>query len=154
MELSPADVRAVRERVRRCELASGTSESFDRIVALTIDPSSPDPQELLERREIEELLARAIEKLPERERLVLALYYHEELTMKEVGRVLGVNESRVSQIHSSAVEKLRRRLRRDFETQNGKAPGSLQDGGRPVLPGRGFSARSGAGAGPYRGRMK
>ncbi|HEY7699621.1 MAG TPA: sigma-70 family RNA polymerase sigma factor, partial [Vicinamibacteria bacterium] len=84
MELSPADVRVARERVRRSEIASGTSETFDRVVALTIDPSSPDPQDLLERREIEELLARSIEKLPARERLVLTLYYHEELTMKEV----------------------------------------------------------------------
>ncbi len=114
MKVSPADLRAARERVRRSEIASGTSESFDRVVALTIDPSASDPQELLERRELEELLAHAIERLPARERLVLALYYHEELTMKEVGRVLGVNESRVSQIHSKAVKKLRLRLRRDL----------------------------------------
>ncbi len=114
MELSPSELSATRERVRRAEIASGGAESFDRVVALTIDPSSPDPQELLERREIEQLLARAIEKLPARERLVLALYYHEELTMKEVGRVLGVNESRVSQIHSKAVGKLRGRLRREL----------------------------------------
>jgi RNA polymerase sigma factor for flagellar operon FliA len=114
MELSLAALRAKRERVRRSEIASGTPESFDRVVALTIDPSSPDPQELLERREIEQLLARAIEKLPARERLVLTLYYHEELTMKEVGGVLGVNESRVSQIHSKAVEKLRLCLRREL----------------------------------------
>lgn len=114
VEVSPAELRAMRERVRRAEIASGGAESFDRVVALTIDPSSPDPQELLERREIEGLLARAIEKLPARERLVVALYYHEELTMKEVGRVLGVNESRVSQIHSKAVAKLRLRLRNEL----------------------------------------
>jgi RNA polymerase sigma factor for flagellar operon FliA len=114
MEVSPADLRAARERVRRSEIASGTSETFDRVVALAIDPSSPDPEELLQRREIERLLARAIERLSGRERLVIALYYHEELTMKEVGRILGVNESRVSQIHSKAVGKLRLRLRRDL----------------------------------------
>jgi RNA polymerase sigma factor for flagellar operon FliA len=118
MKVSPADLRAARERVRRSEIASGNSESFDGVVAFTIDPSSPDPQELLERREIEELLARAIERLPERERLVLALYYHEELTMKEVGRILGVNESRVSQIHGKAVETLRRRLRRELRPRS------------------------------------
>lgn len=118
MEISLAELRAARERVRRSEIASGNSESFDRAVALTIDSSSPDPQELLERREIEELLARTIDRLPERERLVLALYYHEELTMKEVGRVLGVNESRVSQIHSKAVETLRRRLRRELRPRS------------------------------------
>lgn len=60
--------------------------------------------------EMKELLARAIGELPERERQVLALYYFEELTMKEVGAVLGVVESRVSQIHSAAVVRLRSRL--------------------------------------------
>ena len=90
---------------------------FDKAVALTVDTASPDPQALLERRELTILLARAIEKLPERERVILALYYHEELTMKEVGKVLGVNESRVSQIHSKAIEKLRRRLRNDLRPQ-------------------------------------
>lgn len=114
MELSLAELGAARERVRRAEVASFGKESFDRVVALTIDPSSPDPHELLERREIESLLARTIEKLPVKERLVLTLYYHEELTMKEVGRVIGVNESRVSQIHGKAVEKLRHRLRQEL----------------------------------------
>jgi RNA polymerase sigma factor for flagellar operon FliA len=57
-----------------------------------------------------ELLARAMDELPEKERQVLALYYYEELTMKEVGVVLGVGESRVSQIHSMAVVRLRARM--------------------------------------------
>jgi RNA polymerase sigma factor for flagellar operon FliA len=114
MELSIADLEGARERVRRVEVASFEAEDFDRVAARTIDPLSPDPHEHLERREIESLLARAIEKLPARERLVLTLYYHEELTMKEVGGILGVNESRVSQIHSKAVSKLRLRLRRDL----------------------------------------
>jgi len=62
------------------------------------------------RSEMKQLLVRAIEELPEKERQVLALYYFEELTMKEVGSVLGVGESRVSQIHSMAVVRLRARL--------------------------------------------
>jgi RNA polymerase sigma factor FliA len=114
MGLSLPELGAARDRVRRAEVASFGTESFDRVVALTIDPAAPNPHELLERREIESLLARAIERLPARERLVLTLYYYEELTMKEVGAVLGVNESRVSQIHSKAVSKLRLRLRRDL----------------------------------------
>ncbi len=57
--------------------------------------------------ELRQRLAEAIETLPEKERLVISLYYHEELTMKEIGVVLGVVESRVSQIHTSAVLKLR-----------------------------------------------
>ena len=70
-----------------------------------------DPQEtplfLCLRGEMKQQLARAIAELPEKERQVLVLYYFEELTMKEVGAVLGVGESRVSQIHSTAVVRLR-----------------------------------------------
>jgi RNA polymerase sigma factor for flagellar operon FliA len=62
------------------------------------------------RSEMKELLARAVADLPEKEQEVLSLYYFEELTMKEVGAVLGVGESRVSQIHSLAVVRLRARL--------------------------------------------
>ena len=58
----------------------------------------------------EQMLADAIAQLPKREQQVLALYYQEELTMKEVGAVLGVGESRVSQIHSVAVARLRAAL--------------------------------------------
>jgi RNA polymerase sigma factor for flagellar operon FliA len=68
--------------------------------------------------EIKHLLARVIDELPEKERQVLALYYFEELTMKEVGVALGVGESRVSQIHSLAIIRLRSRL---GEPQNRKA---------------------------------
>jgi RNA polymerase sigma factor for flagellar operon FliA len=56
------------------------------------------------------LLAGAIAELPEKEQRVLSLYYFEELTMKEVGTVLGIGESRVSQIHSLAMVRLRARL--------------------------------------------
>ena len=58
-------------------------------------------------------VARAIEKLPEKERLVISLYYLDELTMKETGKVLNVTESRVSQIHSQAVMRLRARLKKE-----------------------------------------
>jgi RNA polymerase sigma factor for flagellar operon FliA len=120
LEVSLVAIQKAQERVRRSEIASQPTENFDRVVARAIDQSSPNPQELLERGEIIAVLARAIEKLPARERLVLSLYYHEELTMKEVGSVLGVNESRVSQIHGKAVETLRRRLRRELR------PGSIR----------------------------
>jgi RNA polymerase sigma factor for flagellar operon FliA len=75
-------------------------------------PDDPEETPLLLclRSEMKDLLTRAIEELPEKERQVLALYYYEELTMKEVGAVLGVGESRVSQIHSMAVVRLRARL--------------------------------------------
>jgi len=60
--------------------------------------------------ELRQRLMDAVEELPEKERMVVSLYYHEELTMKEIGVVLGVVESRVSQIHTSAVVKLRAAL--------------------------------------------
>ncbi len=73
----------------------------------------PDPFATLEGKERRALLARFIEKLPEREQQVLALYYHEELTMHEVGTILGITESRVSQIHSSAILRLQAAVRRE-----------------------------------------
>ena len=75
-------------------------------------PDDPEETPLLLclRSEMKDLLTRAISDLPEKEKQVLALYYFEELTMKEVGAVLGVGESRVSQIHSMAVVRLRARM--------------------------------------------
>ena len=68
------------------------------------------------------MLVDAIEELPEKERMVLTLYYYEELTMKEIGLTLGVVESRVSQIHSSAVMRLRARLHGMNESHNPPEP--------------------------------
>ena len=62
-------------------------------------------------RSVSEPSAVAIDSLPEQEKLTITLYYYEELTMKEVGRVLDVSESRICQIHSSAVIRLRSRLK-------------------------------------------
>jgi RNA polymerase sigma factor for flagellar operon FliA len=72
-------------------------------------PGSPEEDPLFRclQGEMKQRLIDAIEDLPEKERLVLTLYYYEELTMKEIGLTLGVVESRVSQIHSSAVLRLR-----------------------------------------------
>lgn len=68
------------------------------------------PFEGLQREGLKKALAEAIAQLPERERMVLALYYNEELNLKEIGLVLGVSESRVSQIHSQAAARLKARL--------------------------------------------
>jgi len=75
-------------------------------------PGSPEDDPLFRclRGEMKQRLADAIDELPEKERMVLTLYYYEELTMKEIGLTLGVVESRVSQIHSSAVLRLRTAL--------------------------------------------
>ena len=61
------------------------------------------------------IVTEAIRRLPERERTVVTLYYHEELTMKEVGGVLGLTESRVSQLHSQAVLRMKGYLRELFQ---------------------------------------
>jgi RNA polymerase sigma factor for flagellar operon FliA len=74
------------------------------------DPNAVDPETEAQASEVKDRLADAIESLPERERLVIALYYYENLTLREIGEVLGVTESRVSQLHTKAVLALRSRF--------------------------------------------
>ena len=74
------------------------------------DPNAVDPESEAQSSEVKDRLADAIESLPERERLVIALYYYENLTLREIGEVLGVTESRVSQLHTKAVLGLRSRF--------------------------------------------
>jgi RNA polymerase sigma factor FliA len=82
------------------------------VEALALRPAGPEDDPFLQCQssEMRRLLAEAIAALPERERMVLTLYYYEELTMREVGATLGVVESRVSQLHSSAMARLRAAL--------------------------------------------
>jgi RNA polymerase sigma factor FliA len=74
------------------------------------DTQGVRPQEALDENEMREALADAIARLPEREKLVVTLYYYEELTLREIGEVLGVTESRVSQLHTKAILRLKARL--------------------------------------------
>jgi RNA polymerase sigma factor for flagellar operon FliA len=74
------------------------------------DEDAPDPQSALSQTEMKEAIADAIARLPEREKLVVTLYYYEELTLREIGEVLGVTESRVSQLHTKAILRLKARL--------------------------------------------
>ena len=74
------------------------------------DQNGPNPEFSLEQTELKEALGEAISRLPEREKLVVTLYYYEELTLREIGEVLGVTESRVSQLHTKAVLRLKARL--------------------------------------------
>ena len=71
------------------------------------DPTGERPSDALDEAETKELLADAISRLPEREKLVITLYYYEELTLREIGEVLGVTESRVSQLHTKAILRLK-----------------------------------------------
>lgn len=94
------------------QLGSENGDEGLRLLDLIQDPQAEDPISAAEYQEIKNTLAEAIDKLPERERLVVALYYYEGLTLKEIGQVLGVTESRVSQMHSKAILRLRGRLSR------------------------------------------
>jgi RNA polymerase sigma factor for flagellar operon FliA len=89
-----------------------TSSEGDQVSLLDTleDTGSIQPSEALDETEMREALAEAIDRLPEREKLVVTLYYYEELTLREIGEVLGVTESRVSQLHTKAILRLRSRL--------------------------------------------
>ena len=74
------------------------------------DEHGPEPQSAFAQTELREIVADAITSLPEREKLVITLYYYEDLTLREIGEVLGVTESRVSQLHTKAILRLKARL--------------------------------------------
>ncbi|MDR3312655.1 MAG: RNA polymerase sigma factor WhiG [Spirochaetaceae bacterium] len=73
-------------------------------------PASMNPDVIVEREEVRRVIADAINDLPEKEKMVLVLYYHEDLTFKEIGQVLQVSESRISQLHTKANLRLKARL--------------------------------------------
>ena len=115
MDLSPQEYDKALEQLRTLEIGSlrqleapapdGTS-----LLELCVDPGEGVVAQL-ERKELREHLAKAIEQLPERERQILALYYEQELTLAEIGEVIGVCESRVCQLRSLALSRLRTALR-------------------------------------------
>ena len=74
------------------------------------DENAPDPAAVMDQTDLKDRVADAISRLPEREKLVIALYYYEQLTLREIGEVLGVTESRVSQLHTKAILRLKARL--------------------------------------------
>jgi RNA polymerase sigma factor for flagellar operon FliA len=99
------------------ELWTVSDASGDQVSLLdTIqDPNAADPAQEMDASEAKDRLADAIARLPEREKLVVALYYYENLTLREIGEVLGVSESRVSQLHTKAVLRLKSRLQGEGE---------------------------------------
>jgi len=76
-----------------------------------------NPLTQLNLKSVKDVVAKAIEELPERQRLVLSLYYYEDLNLKEIGKILRVTESRVSQLHAQAISRLRAKLSQFFEDQ-------------------------------------
>ncbi|MFL5820598.1 MAG: RNA polymerase sigma factor WhiG [Solirubrobacteraceae bacterium] len=81
------------------------------------DPAAPDPASVADAADLKDRVADAIARLPEREKMVIALYYYENLTLREIGEVLGVTESRISQLHTKAVLRLRSHLPGEEPTQ-------------------------------------
>ncbi|MDQ6774910.1 MAG: RNA polymerase sigma factor WhiG [Actinomycetota bacterium] len=99
------------------ELWNVSDSSGDQVSLLDTIPDhgAPDPETVVDQGELRDRIADAIAALPEREKLVIALYYYENLTLREIGEVLGVTESRVSQLHTKAVLRLRSKLGSELE---------------------------------------
>jgi len=122
MDLEPAELRELMSKVQAASLTSveemterGCEAELNRALGEAADLG---PEARLEQAELKSTLREAIESLPQKEALVLSLYYYEELTMREVGEVLGVTESRVSQLHSKALNRLRCRLATEVARSN------------------------------------
>ena len=97
------------------ELGQGpASEDKTNLLEVLLTGEDQDPLEMLNLQDLKKALSLAISELPEKERLVLSLYYFEELTMKEVGKVLNLTESRLSQLHTQTVLRLRSKLKAYF----------------------------------------
>lgn len=89
---------------------SGDESDKITIVDSIESPSSLNPDTIVEKEEVKRVIVEAINELPDKEKKVLVLYYYEDLTLKEIGEVLGVTESRVSQLHTKAIMRLRTKL--------------------------------------------
>jgi RNA polymerase sigma factor for flagellar operon FliA len=94
---------------------SGSDGDQASLIDTLEDPKAKDPSRALDLSEMKARLAAAIDALPKREKIVIALYYYENLTLREIGEVLGVTESRVSQLHTKAILRLKGRLRDEIE---------------------------------------
>ena len=93
------------------ELGVSSRDEKEKLLSYLIN-NEDDALSMTKLKELKKAMAQAIKQLPEKERLVISLYYLDELTMKETGKVLGITESRVSQIHSQAILHLRTKLRK------------------------------------------
>ncbi len=95
--------------------AGGTGQDRVNLIDTIEDTDAPDPSQAYRVQALRETLAAAIQRLPERERIVIGLYYYEGFTLKEIGEVLGVTESRVSQLHTKAILRLRGRVKEEID---------------------------------------
>ena len=93
------------------DLSETSGEDKDRIIRYIVDESD-DPEQYAQFAEMERILAQELDKIPERQKLVLTLYYHEDMNMKEIAKTLGITEARVCQIHSQALLNLRTSMKK------------------------------------------
>jgi RNA polymerase sigma factor for flagellar operon FliA len=101
-------------------LEASTSEEDGRnLLKFVSDDEEQWPSRLLERSELQRLLAEAIEKMPRTERIVISLYYHEELTLREIAKIVSLHESRVSQLKSQAILRLRSYMEKRWPLERG-----------------------------------
>lgn len=103
------------------EIASFSNVDKKSLMSLLEDVKVANPYIQLNLKSVKDVITGAIEELPERQRLVLSLYYYEDLNLKEIGKVLRVTESRVSQLHAQAISRLRQKLTAFFKEQNNEA---------------------------------
>lgn len=87
-------------------------ESEVKLIDTIKEKEEQSPSAIIEKQELQEVMAKAIDNLKEKDKLVLSLYYYEEMTLKEIGLVLGVSESRVSQLNTRAISNLRAEMKR------------------------------------------
>lgn len=97
------------------DLASLTKADKKSMIGLIENGKIPNPFAEISRGDVKKLIEKAIKELPEKQRLVLALYYYEDLNLKEIGDILEVTESRVSQLHTQAILKLKAKLKNRFD---------------------------------------
>ena len=88
----------------------GTAEDSVEIIDTIQDENKLTPEEQMEEKDVKKELHNALKRLPERERMIMVLYYHENMTLKEIGEMIDVSESRVCQLHAQAIMKLRKIL--------------------------------------------
>jgi len=100
------------------EIATFSNVDKKSLMSLLEDVKVANPFIQLNSKSVKDVITRAIEELLERQRLVLSLYYYEDLNLKEIGKVLRVTESRVSQLHAQAISRLRQKLTAFFKEQN------------------------------------
>ena len=105
----------LQENEKMLSLDESIGDSDDASLVDFVKSTGLTPEDEVMKNNLTEKMAEEIDKLSEKERQVVTLYYYEELTMKEVAEVLDITESRVSQIHTSAMQKLKRRLKDIYE---------------------------------------